>query len=318
MTNILIIYAAVFITTIIVVDLLIRTLFRGQKKKTEVNYRLELLKRNVDQEGSYIELLKKRRLNRDETILFSNTWFSKIYTQSGLKFDLIRTIFYPLAALLVIWAASGLVISNQAFRIGLSVLVTPVILLMIVMFIRTRRITKFVGQLANALDIMVRSLDAGHPLPRSLVLVANEMPDPLGSEFGILSDELTYGIELEDGMVNMIHRVGAEELKLLTISMSVQRGTGGGLSEILENLSKVVRDRTMMKAKIKAISAEGRIAALIMAVFPFILYVMISSLAPNYFDALWESGYGSIVITICAVLITIGSIILYRLVKFDF
>jgi len=218
----------------------------------------------------------------------------------------------------VIWAASGLIISNAVLRIGLSVLVTPVILLLIVMSVRTRRITKFVGQLANALDIMVRSLDAGHPLPRSLVLVANEMPDPLGSEFGILSDELTYGIELEDGMVNMVHRVGAEELKLLTISMSVQRGTGGGLSEILENLSQVVRDRAMMKAKIKAISAEGRIAAYIMAIFPFLLYVMISTLASNYFDALWESGYGPIVVTVCAVMVSVGSFILYRLVKFDF
>ena len=177
---------------------------------------------------------------------------------------------------------------------------------------------KFVGQLSDAIDVMIRSLGAGHPLPAAINLVATEMADPIGTEFGLLSDELTYGIELDDAMLNLVHRVGLEETKLLAVSISVQRGTGGNLIEILQNLSTMIRDRIMMRAKIKAISAEGRITAVVMAAFPFLLFLMIRSLVPTYFDPLWDTGYGGVVVATCGAFMIFGIIVLYRLVKFDF
>ena len=184
--------------------------------------------------------------------------------------------------------------------------------------VRARRIAKFVAQLPDALDIIVRSMNSGHPLTTAIALVGREMPDPIGSEFGILSDQLTFGSELDDAMLRMVDRVGADELNLLAVTVSVQRSTGGNLSEILENLSGMIRDRAMLRNKIRAISAEGRITAIIMAAFPFLLYLMISSLVPTYFDPVWESGYGTTVVLSILVLMSFGLLILYKLVKFDF
>lgn len=182
----------------------------------------------------------------------------------------------------------------------------------------TQRIKKFTTQLAPAIDIIVRSLNAGHPLVAAIALVSREMPDPLGSEFGILSDQMTFGSELDQAMLNMIDRVGAPELDLLAVTVSVQRGTGGNLSEILENLAAMIRDRLMIKAKIRAISAEGRATGWIMVAFPFLLFFMINALAPTYFDPVWESGYGTHFVVGCLFMIFLGLLVIRRIVNFDF
>ncbi|MEN8872525.1 MAG: type II secretion system F family protein, partial [Pacificibacter sp.] len=169
-----------------------------------------------------------------------------------------------------------------------------------------------------AIDIVVRSLQAGHPLTSAIKLCAREMPDPIGSEFGILSDQLTFGSELDAGMLNMIDRVGVGELNLLAVTVSVQKGTGGNLSEILENLAQMIRDRLMIRAKIKAISAEGRITAWIMMLFPVFLFYMILFLVPTYYDQLWETGYGAYVVWGCLIMIFFGMMIIRKLINFDF
>ncbi|WP_428643430.1 type II secretion system F family protein [Roseibium sp.] len=194
----------------------------------------------------------------------------------------------------------------------------PLLYFFIVLYFRSQRINRFLKQLPDALDVITRSLGAGHPLPTSISLVAREMPDPIGSEFGILSDELTYGTDITVSMRNMVERVGADDLKLVAVSITVQRGTGGNLAEILSNLSDVLRQRQMMKAKIKSLSAEGRMTSWIMLGFPFFLYFMISALAPTYFDPVWESGYADVIFAIAAVIMTIGMIVLRKIVNFDF
>lgn len=176
---------------------------------------------------------------------------------------------------------------------------------------------KFELKLPEALDVANRSLAAGHPLPAAISLVAREMPDPIGTEFGLLSDELTYGVTLDDALVNLADRVGVEDLNLLAISLSVQAGTGGNLVEILQNLSKTLRDRSMLKAKVRAISSEGRITAIFMSMYPFLLYAMIKILSPTYFDPVWESGHGAIVVTVLLAVMAIGNVILYKMVNFS-
>jgi tight adherence protein B len=182
---------------------------------------------------------------------------------------------------------------------------------------RSKRIKKFGEQLPGALDVIARSLLAGHPLPTALAMVARELPDPIGTEFGMLSDELTYGTDLDQAMANMIARVGSQDLKLLAVSMSVQRGTGGNYVEIVENLSGVIRDRGIVRAKVKSLSAEGRITAIFMTVYPFLLYLFLVVMQPDYFNPVWESGNGMLIVTIAIVIMAIGDYILYRLVTFE-
>ena len=104
-------------------------------------------------------------------------------------------------------------------------------------FKRGRRQKKFGAQFPDALDIIVRSLRAGHPVPIAITMVAREMADPIGTEFGIVADEITYGADLETGMRNLYFRIGQDDLPLFVTAVAIQSSTGGNLGEILENLS---------------------------------------------------------------------------------
>ena len=295
---------------------MLRRLFGARSANREVNERLERLKAGSDQLSTYKSLLSDRGVGRSG--LLSLGWLSQLYRQSGLMLSLPRRVLYTLVILLGAWIGAAWLTNDLLIQIILALTIGPSVILALVIRLRARRIAKFVAQLPDALDIIVRSMNSGHPLTTAIALVGREMPDPIGSEFGILSDQLTFGSELDDAMLRMVDRVGADELNLLAVTVSVQRSTGGNLSEILENLSGMIRDRAMLRNKIRAISAEGRITAIIMAAFPFLLYLMISTLVPTYFDPVWESGYGTTVVVSILVLMSFGLLILYKLVKFDF
>lgn len=314
--SIIVIYGFIFGAVLLLSEALLRRLFGARSVNREINERMERLKAGSDQLSTYKGLLNDRGVGR--TGLLSMEWLSQLYRQSGLMLSMPRRIMYTLVIMLGAWIAAAWLTNEVIPQILLSLTLGPSVILALVMRVRARRVAKFVAQLPDALDIIVRSMNSGHPLTSAIALVGREMPDPIGSEFGILSDQLTFGSELDDAMLRMVDRVGAEELNLLAVTVSVQRSTGGNLSEILENLSGMTRDRAMLRNKIRAISAEGRITAIIMAAFPFLLYLMISSLVPTYFDPVWESGHGTTVVGSILVLMSFGLLILYKLVKFDF
>jgi tight adherence protein B len=157
---------------------------------------------------------------------------------------------------------------------------------------------------------------AGHPLPTALGLVSREMPDPIGSEIGIVVDEVTYGIELEQALRNMAARTGHAELKFLVVAVNIQSKVGGNLAEILGNLSRLIRDRHRMVDKIRALSAEGRFSAALLSVLPLILAAIIHLMNPAFYgevaaDPLFAYGMG-----VGAVITVIGDYIMYRMVNF--
>lgn len=312
------IYALIFVAALLLVDGLLRLLMGARRASTDVTNRLEGLKQRKGS-GAYTEMLQRRGFAAQGGTSFTFGWLSRLYRQSGLELPMSRRLFYLAALFLAGWLIATMFISRQAvIQLPFALAFMVVTAIGIVFFVRRKRIRRFVDQLPTAIEIMVRSLNAGHPVTAAINLVAKEMPDPVGSEFGMLTDQLTFGSEIEDGMMNMIDRTGVEEIKLLAVTITVQRGTGGNLSEILENLAGMIRDRAMIKAKIKAISAEGRITAVIMAVFPFLLFLMILTLAPTYFDEVWASGWAGTIIAVCLVIMAIGVVILHRLVNFDF
>jgi len=143
---------------------------------------------------------------------------------------------------------------------------------------RTRR--KMEQQFPVALDVFVRGLRAGHPIAAALDLLTVEMPDPIGSQFGVVVDEVTYGAELRDALQAMADRWDLDDMRMFVVSLSVQSETGGNLAEILDNLSKVIRERHAMMLKVRALSSEGRMTALmltILPVFSFILLFVVNS-----------------------------------------
>ncbi|WP_292446034.1 type II secretion system F family protein [Mesorhizobium sp.] len=183
---------------------------------------------------------------------------------------------------------------------------------------RNKRIQKFAKQLPNALDMIVRSLRAGHPASVAVGLVAREMPDPLGTEFGIVSDEITFGLSIEQAVRKLSQRVGFEGLHLLAISLSIQAKTGGNLTEILSNLSLVLRERQKLRLKIKALSAEGRVSAWIISLFPVAMFLILQILAPSYYGKVWHDPLIMPVFVIFGLWALLGDFIMYRMVNFDF
>jgi len=144
------------------------------------------------------------------------------------------------------------------------------------------------------------------------------MPDPIGTEFGIAADEVTFGSTLEDAVRKMSERVGSESLRLLAVALSIQAKTGGNHAEILENLSKVIRERSKLRLKIRALSAEGRFSAIILSLFPLVMFLILQLLSPSFYGKVWGDPLIVPVFTFFGALALLGDYIMYRTVTFDF
>jgi tight adherence protein B len=155
--------------------------------------------------------------------------------------------------------------------------------LMYLNFKATRTRKKMQEQFPVALDVFVRGLRAGHPIAAALDLLTTEMPDPIGSQFGLAVDEVTYGAELRDALQSMAERWDLDDMRMFVVSLSVQNETGGNLAEILENLSKVIRERQSMMMKVRALSSEGRMTAIMLTVLPIFTFILLFLLNPAFF-----------------------------------
>jgi tight adherence protein B len=192
-------------------------------------------------------------------------------------------IFFLLILLMSFWwgigMSAGRLVITLAFATGLG----AVLPLMILNFKATRTRKKMQEQFPVALDVFVRGLRAGHPIAAALDLLTVEMPDPIGSQFGIAVDEVTYGAELRDALQSMAERWDMEDMRMFVVSLSVQSETGGNLAEILENLSHVIRDRHAMLLKVRALSSEGRMTATMLTILPIFTFVMFFLFSPRFF-----------------------------------
>ncbi len=180
---------------------------------------------------------------------------------------------------------------------------------------KSRRLKKFGEQFPDSLDLIVRSLRAGHPISTSMALVSKEMSDPIGTEFGIAVDEMTYGLDLRDVLLNMAGRIPLQDLHYLVVSISVQHGTGGNLAEVLSGLSSVIRDRYRMFSKIKALSAEGRMSAMILGGLPIGVTAAIWVINPTYFIKFMDDPLFPVMMSIGVGLLLLGILVMWKMVK---
>lgn len=169
-------------------------------------------------------------------------------------------------------------------------------------------------QFPIALDIFVRALRSGHPVASAIDLLTQEMEDPIGSEFGLVSDEVTYGADLTDALDAMAERWQLEDMRMFIVSLSVQRETGGNLAEILENLALVIRERASMLMKVRALSSEGRMTGWMLTILPIFAFVTTFMGAPTFYLDVAEDPifiWGSISLL---VLYMIGIITIRRMI----
>jgi len=146
---------------------------------------------------------------------------------------------------------------------------------------RTRK--KMEDQFPVALDVFIRGLRAGHPIAAALDLLTVELPDPIGSEFGLVVDEVTYGADMRDALQAMAERWDSDDMRMFVTSLSVQSETGGNLAEVLENLSAVIRSRHSMMLKVRALSSEGRMTAVMLTALPVLAFTSLFLLNPGFY-----------------------------------
>jgi tight adherence protein B len=192
-------------------------------------------------------------------------------------------VFFGLLLLMSTWWGIGLSLGRVVICATFALLIGAALPLMLLNFRATRTRKRIQEQFPVALDVFVRGLRAGHPVAAALELLTVEMPDPIGSQFGMAVDEVTYGAELRDALQNMADRWELDDMRMFVVALSIQSETGGNLAEILDNLSRVIRDRQAMMMKVRALSSEGRMTALMLTVLPLFTFTMLFLFNPPFF-----------------------------------
>ncbi len=211
-------------------------------------------------------------------------------------------------------AAIAIVLGGPWFTIPLALIMPPLIARSVLSFLSKRRINKFVKQLPEALDLLGRSLRSGHSLGSGFGLIASEMPDPISREFGRCFEEQNFGIQIEDALRNMTVRIPNMDLRFMVTSIVLQRQTGGDLVEILEKISKLVRERFKLAGTIQALTGEGRLSGIVLFMLPPGLFVSTYFLNREYVMSLFDEEIGRWMVAGAIVMQLLGAYVIQKIV----
>lgn len=289
------ILAALFGAVLLTVGTAVGWLARSHSEGRAINLRLKLLKQGRSV-GEALSLLK-----RTDSALPS--WLPAPLLNAGHRLErtlmraqittatprlMLALLLAPLAILftiLLVMVVGGVPVGfGRLVLLGTFSLVLGLMVPLLFLQARANRLRKRMqDQFPVALDVFVRGLRAGHPVAAALDLLTVELPDPIGSQFGIVVDEVTYGAELRDALHSMAERWDMADMRMFVVSLSVQSETGGNLAEILENLSKVIRDRQSMMLKVRALSSEGKMTAIVLTALPILAFTTLFILNPGFY-----------------------------------
>jgi tight adherence protein B len=310
------IYIFAAISAILFVEAAYLMFFTTASYKTTVNRRMRLLQNEPNRENILLQLRRERSLTAGGGYALKVESFNRLVMQSGLSIGIWK---FALFIVLFAVAVSGaLYLKGFSLMVcgGVAVFCSTLLPLFVLKFMRGRRHKKFGSQFPDAIDVIVRSLKAGHPVPIAIQMVGREMPDPIGSEFGMISDEITYGADLETALRNMYYRVGQEDLPLFVTAVAIQGSTGGNLSEILGSLSSVIRLRFKMRRKVKALAAEGKFSAGILSALPLAMFAVLQLMSPGFYGGIWHVEAAKIILGAAGAWMLMGNLIMYKLVNF--
>ena len=180
---------------------------------------------------------------------------------------------------------------------------------------KKKRMEKFQRQLPEGLELIARSLKAGHAFPSAMKLVADEFDDPLGPEFHKTQDEINFGVSVGDALKNLADRIDCPDLKYFVICVILQRETGGNLAEIIESIAYIIRERFKLFGKIRILASEGKLSAIILIAIPFLVIIALRFTNPDYISVLFSDPAGKTVAGIAAFMMAIGIIVMTKMVK---
>lgn len=180
---------------------------------------------------------------------------------------------------------------------------------------RANRMLKIVQQLPDALDLISRALKAGHAFPSGLQMVGEEAQDPIAGEFRTVHDEINFGVAVPAALANLANRVPSPDMRHFIIAVLIQRETGGNLTELLANISALIRERLKLLLKIRVLSAEGRLSALILCILPFALAGVINVVNPAFMAVLWTDPIGLQMIYAALVMMVLGALWMRKIIR---
>lgn len=238
----------------------------------------------------------------------------KLVTQSGLKITVGTLVMASILAAL----GGYLLVKWLTFYTFLGVAAAPmfgVVPYLVVRFYRTKRLNTFEEQFPEAIDLLARALRAGHSFPTGLEMVSNEIPDPIGGEFKLMYDRQNFGMPLNDALKGLAERIPILDAKFFATAVLTQRETGGNLSEVLDNLSVVIRDRFKVKRQVRVLTAHGRITGWILAALPPSLAVILTFVSPEHMKTMISDPLGIQMLAVGGTMQIIGTLVIRRLVN---
>ena len=287
-----IIYALIFVAVLLLVEGIYLVVFgKSISLNNRVNRRLDMLEKGGTREA-VLEQLRK------EMNQYNSAKSIPLYAIIANKAQKANIAFNPRALVLIMMLLSAICFGLLTLLTGAALPVR--IAVSVVMGIGAvytwidnkakKRLALFEEQLPDAVELMVRSLRVGHPFSSAVNIVAKEVPDPLGTEFGVIADEAAYGGDITEALKDLAERVDMQDVRFLAVAVTIQQQSGGNLAEILDGLARVIRARFKLFRRVKAITAEAKWSGWFLSVFPIVALVGISVLEPNYYDEVKETS----------------------------
>jgi tight adherence protein B len=287
-----IIYGAIFVAVLLLVEGVYLVAFgKSISLNARVNRRLALLEKGASREQVLEQLRKEMSQHMKSRSI-------PLYAILADKAQKANIAFSPRQLIMMMVALSalayvGLTVGTEAEQ-GVRALVAVAMgvggIYMWVNSKARKRLALIEEQLPDAVELMVRSLRVGHPFSSALGVVAKEVPDPLGTEFGVIADEAMYGRDVAESLKAFAERMDMQDLRFLAVAVSIQSQAGGNLAEILEGLAKVIRARFKLFRRVKAITAEAKWSGMFLSAFPIVALVLIQVLKPDYYDEVKETA----------------------------
>ncbi|MFC4293520.1 type II secretion system F family protein [Novosphingobium tardum] len=318
--------AAIFASVFVVAQLALGSAWRRRMQTGAVNLRLRMIREGGTREEVIARLRKNTPRDFDDLPEFLATRLQSLQRTmlaSAIPLAPVQILLGMVALFVVLCVILLLASRAGGFPLTMGIFQLVVVIafcaavalpLMIISMMAQRRRKRIEMQFPIALDVFVRALRSGHPIASAIELLTHEMEDPIGSEFGLVADEVSYGAELTQALDSMAERWDLEDMRMFVVSLSVQSETGGNLAEILQNLSEVIRARASLYMKVRALSSEGRMTGWMLSVLPVLTFVGLFTVNPSFYLDVARDPIFVIGFPVLLIIYAIGFIMIRRMV----
>ncbi|MCU0802874.1 MAG: type II secretion system F family protein [Rhodobacteraceae bacterium] len=311
------IYALIFVAVVVLVEGIYLTAFgKSISLNNRVSRRLALLEKNGNRE----QVLEQLRKEMSQHLTSKGIPLYSILAAKAQKGNIAFTPpqLIGVMALVTVFAYLGLTVgtgASQSIRIALAIGMGVGGVYFWVNGKCKKRMALLEEQLPDAVELMVRSLRVGHPFSAAIGIVAKEVADPLGTEFGVIADEAAYGRDVSECLKVFAERMDNQDLRFLAVAVTIQQQSGGNLAEILDGLAKVIRSRFKLFRRVKAITAEAKWSGMFLSFFPLGALALIMIIKPDYYDGVAETSAFIPACLIVGVLLTVNIIFMKIMVN---